>query len=131
MQFSGNCVKVETEGSVAWVTIDNPPANVITNELFGTPNPEEKFVAFRRENREVIEEEMGGLAENLPHLRNAIARMRGARLKKDATPWLRHEDICAASSGAKCGYGGFRSCTFPMTRALPKGRGLPALLTMR
>ena len=47
-------------------------AGAITNELFGTPNPEEKFVAFRRENREVIEEEMGGLAENLPHLRNAL-----------------------------------------------------------
>ena len=35
MQFSGNCVKVETEGALAWVTIDNPPVNVITNELFG------------------------------------------------------------------------------------------------
>ena len=35
MLFSGNCVKVETEGALAWVTIDNPPANVITSELFG------------------------------------------------------------------------------------------------
>ena len=35
MLFSGNCLKVETEGALDWVTIDNPPANVITSELFG------------------------------------------------------------------------------------------------
>ncbi len=47
-------------------------AGAITNELFGTPNPEEKFVAFRRDKRNLIEEELNGLAENLPHLRNAL-----------------------------------------------------------
>lgn len=47
-------------------------AGAITNELFGTPNPEEKFVAFRQENRELIEEEMSSLAENLGHLRGAL-----------------------------------------------------------
>jgi hypothetical protein len=47
-------------------------AGAITNELFGTPNPEEKFVAFRQENRALIEEEMSGLAESLPHLRNSL-----------------------------------------------------------
>jgi enoyl-CoA hydratase/carnithine racemase len=35
MEFSGDCVNVETDGPVAWVTIDNPPANVITTALFG------------------------------------------------------------------------------------------------
>ena len=47
-------------------------AGAITNELFGTPNPEDKFVAFRQENRELIEQEMSGLAESLPHLRNSL-----------------------------------------------------------
>ena len=35
MNFSGECVQVESEGALAWVTIDNPPANVITTVLFG------------------------------------------------------------------------------------------------
>ena len=30
MNFSGNCLGVETDGALAWVTIDKPPANVIT-----------------------------------------------------------------------------------------------------
>mgnify|MGYP001816690749 CR=1 FL=1 len=34
MNFSGNCLSITTEGPVAWVTIDNPPANVITTALF-------------------------------------------------------------------------------------------------
>ena len=47
-------------------------AGAVTNELFGTPNPEEKFVAFRRDNQELIEEEMSSLAQNLSHLRNVL-----------------------------------------------------------
>ncbi len=47
-------------------------AGAITNELFGTPNPEPKFVAFRQEHRKLIEQEMNGLAHSLPHLRNGI-----------------------------------------------------------
>lgn len=43
-------------------------AGAITNELFGTPNPEPRFVAFRQDNQAVIEAEMNGLAANLPHL---------------------------------------------------------------
>lgn len=35
MQFSGNCLTVQADGPLAWVTIDNPPANVITQALFG------------------------------------------------------------------------------------------------
>ena len=34
MDFSGDCVNVTTDGALAWVTIDNPPANVITTPLF-------------------------------------------------------------------------------------------------
>lgn len=43
-------------------------AGAITNEVFGTPNPDPKFVAFRQEHRVLIEEELGGLATNLPQL---------------------------------------------------------------
>ncbi len=34
MNLSGDCVSVETDGALAWATIDNPPANVITPALF-------------------------------------------------------------------------------------------------
>ncbi len=47
-------------------------AGAITNELFGTPNPEPKFVAFRQQHRALIEEEMSRLAVNLSHLRTYI-----------------------------------------------------------
>lgn len=47
-------------------------AGAITNELFGTPNPEPKFVAFRQEHRDLIEKEISNLAHSLPHLRNCI-----------------------------------------------------------
>jgi hypothetical protein len=40
----------------------------ITNELFGTLNPEEKFQDFRRQNRAEIEQELLGLARELPSL---------------------------------------------------------------
>ena len=62
-------------------------AGAITNELFGTPNPEQKFVAFRQENRVLIEKEMGGLAESLPHLRNAL------------TDALRVQTLCDSQEG--------------------------------
>lgn len=40
----------------------------ITNELFGTLNLEEKFQDFRRQNRAEIEQELFGLARELPSL---------------------------------------------------------------
>ena len=40
----------------------------ITNELFGTLNLEEKFQDFRRQNRANIEQELLGLAQELPSL---------------------------------------------------------------
>ncbi|MCG6929990.1 MAG: hypothetical protein LJE64_05485 [Desulfofustis sp.] len=43
-------------------------AAAITNELFGTPNPDPGFTAFRQQHRALIEAELGSLAANLPHL---------------------------------------------------------------
>lgn len=43
-------------------------AGAMTNELFGTPNPNPKFVAFRQEHRTLIEDELGSLTANLPQL---------------------------------------------------------------
>jgi len=47
-------------------------AGAITNELFGTPNPDPKFMRFWQENKAIIEQEMLGLAANLPELRRYI-----------------------------------------------------------
>ncbi len=41
----------------------------MTNELFGTLNREEKFVSFHHHNHADIEQELLGLARELPHLR--------------------------------------------------------------
>ena len=62
-------------------------AGAITNELFGTPNPEPKFVAFRNEYREVIEQELKSLAQSLPHLRSYL------------TDALRVQALCDAQEG--------------------------------
>ncbi len=48
-------------------------AGSITNELFGTINPDEKFKNFRRENRGTIEQELLGLAEELTELRPILS----------------------------------------------------------
>jgi hypothetical protein len=47
-------------------------AGDITNELFGSRNPEEKFQIFRRDNSTMIEQELLGLAQELPALRSNI-----------------------------------------------------------
>jgi hypothetical protein len=47
-------------------------AGAVTNELFGTRNPEEKFRIFREENAALIEQELLGLAQDLPDLRSSI-----------------------------------------------------------
>ena len=47
-------------------------AGSITNEVFGTQNPEEKFVRFRQENRAVIEQELLGLKSEMPQLCESI-----------------------------------------------------------
>lgn len=43
-------------------------AGSITNEVFGTRNPEEKFARFRQENRAVIEQELLSLKAEMPQL---------------------------------------------------------------
>lgn len=40
----------------------------ITNELFGSSNPEEKFQNFRKKHRGIIEQELLNLPTRLPHL---------------------------------------------------------------
>lgn len=40
-------------------------AGSITNEVFGTPNPEERFARFRKENWGAIEQELLGLKDHL------------------------------------------------------------------
>ena len=47
-------------------------AGAITNELFGAHNTEEKFRIFREENGALIEQELLGLAQDLPYLRSNI-----------------------------------------------------------
>ena len=47
-------------------------AGAITNELFGSPNPEPTFTRFLQEQQAVIEQEMLGLCVNLSHLRRHI-----------------------------------------------------------
>lgn len=62
-------------------------AGAITNELFGTPNPEPQFTAYRREHRTQIEEELAELAESLPHLRTYL------------TDALRIQTLCDSHEG--------------------------------
>lgn len=44
-------------------------AGAVMNELFGTPNPEDKFVSFVAENRDIIDAELNGVATNFKELR--------------------------------------------------------------
>lgn len=43
-------------------------AGSATNEVFGTPNPEAKFVDFRKKNWGTIEQELLSLKDDFPHL---------------------------------------------------------------
>lgn len=47
-------------------------AGAITNELFGTPNPEPRFVRFREQHQALIEGELSGLARQLPQLKGCL-----------------------------------------------------------
>lgn len=47
-------------------------AGSITNEVFGTPNNEEKFARFRLENWGIIEQELLTLNIMLPHLSGCV-----------------------------------------------------------
>ena len=65
-------------------------AGAITNELFGTPNPDPKFMQFWQENKAIIEQEMLGLAANLSELRRYI------------TDALRVQVLCDNQEGKDC-----------------------------
>jgi hypothetical protein len=62
-------------------------AGTITNELFGTPNPEEQFARFRRENWGTIEQELLSLGIDSPGLRAPI------------TDALRVQALCDSQEG--------------------------------
>ena len=51
----------------------NRLAGVVINDLFATPNPEEPFASFARENAGVIENEIKGIAENFETMRIALS----------------------------------------------------------
>ena len=59
----------------------------ITNELFGTPNTETRFVQFRENNKAIIEQELLGLAANMAQLRRYI------------TDALRVQTLCDSHEG--------------------------------
>ncbi|KGO35689.1 MAG: hypothetical protein WBN83_15265 [Desulfoprunum sp.] len=62
-------------------------AGTITNELFGTPNPEEQFVRFRQEHWGTIEQELLGISTENPGLRAPI------------TDALRVQALCDSQEG--------------------------------
>ncbi len=85
-------------------------AGAITNELFGSKNPERKFRIFREENRALIEQELLALAQELPVLRPNI------------TDALRIQTLCDNQSGV--------DSTINLTKAdglgiLERGRDIP------
>ena len=47
-------------------------AAALTNELFGTPNPDPIFVQFREQHQAFIEQELAGLAEHLPQIKGYL-----------------------------------------------------------
>lgn len=48
-------------------------AGAITNEIFGSQNPEEKFQDFRNQHRGIIEQELLNLSSELPQMIPALA----------------------------------------------------------
>lgn len=66
-------------------------AGAITNELFGTQNPEEKYASFRQENWAVIEQEMLGLKSEKPDLCESL------------TDALRIQTLCDHQQGMDSG----------------------------
>ena len=63
----------------------------VVNQLFGTPNDQEPFASFTRDNRALIEAELKVLAQTLPELRIPI------------TDALRMQTICDLQEGLEGG----------------------------
>ena len=64
-------------------------SGAVTNELFGTKNSEARFAQFRKSHKAVIEQELLGLATNLPELRPYI------------TDALRVQTLCDSHEGVE------------------------------
>jgi len=62
-------------------------AGAITNEVFGSPNPGDTFVRFRKENKGEIEQELLMIKDELPHL------------CADVTDALRIQTLCDHQEG--------------------------------
>jgi hypothetical protein len=62
-------------------------SGAIVNEVFGTPNPEERFITFRADNHALIEQELLGLSSDFSHLMPAL------------TDALRIQSLCDCQEG--------------------------------
>ena len=62
-------------------------AGAITNEIFGTPNPDPKFMDFRQQNHPLIEQELLGVAANFNEIRRYL------------TDALRVQTLCDSQEG--------------------------------
>jgi hypothetical protein len=62
-------------------------SGAVVNEVFGTPNPEERFVTFRAENNALIEQELLGLKLDFSQLMPAL------------TDALRIQSLCDSQEG--------------------------------
>ncbi len=47
----------------------NKLAGAVINELFGTPNPQRQFMAFAKENRSIIQQELRAIPTNFGNMR--------------------------------------------------------------
>lgn len=69
----------------------------ITNELFGTPNMETRFVHFREKNKAIIEQELLGLAANMTRLRRYITDALRVQTLCDSHEGLDDTDVLEAA----------------------------------
>ena len=76
-------------------------AGAVTNELFGTPNPEPVFRQFRKKHQADIEQILLGLADNLPTLRNYITDALRVQTLCDSQEGK--EDATVLTAADKCG----------------------------
>lgn len=76
-------------------------AGAVTNELFGTPNPEPVFQQFREQHQADIEQILLGLADDLPMLRSYITDALRVQTLCDSQEGK--EDATVLTAADKCG----------------------------
>ena len=76
-------------------------AGAVTNELFGTPNPEPLFQQFRERHRADIEQILLGLADDLPMLQSYITDALRVQTLCDSQEGK--EDATVLAAADKCG----------------------------